>query len=338
MSHSGRMRNDSKMYSHPAYSVRTSETVVTGVDDQFVKSKEGILKILQVLFGAIAWIIMASLPYMRMIYTQGHTAPFHAIMTLELLAWIATVLILISKACGTGMNSKGFAGCMYKSTWVFVVNAVLFLFFLISACILATNAKRFDLGSSAYSSFGNRGKVQEMNRYGYEIGRSTQDGDAGGFNLGSCDSFNVNQPYCAMHAEECRKFFDDCMKIASGTGYNKYYVNAITACVFAFITTILYLASMVLAFVDGGWTPSIPDLSTFNPLDKEEISNDIEFGNDDALNRSLRKNTWKNQTKNGRSSKAEISYSEANSGIVKPKLSSTLSKNSVFTSNGANLI
>jgi hypothetical protein len=64
-----------------------------------------------------------------------------------LLAWIATVLILISKACGTGMNSKGFAGCMYKSTWVFVVNAVLFLFFLISACILATNAKRFDLGS-----------------------------------------------------------------------------------------------------------------------------------------------------------------------------------------------
>ena len=69
---------------------------------------------------------------------------------------------------------------------------------------------------------------------------------------------------------------------------------------------------MVLAFVDGGWTPSIPDLSTFNPLDKEEISNDIEFGNDDALNRSLRKNTWKNQTKNGRSSKAEISYSEAN--------------------------
>jgi len=338
MSNNGRMRNDSKMYSHPAYSVRTSDTVVTGVDDQFVKSREGILKILQVLFGAISWIIMASLPYMRMIYTQGHTAPFHAIMTLELLAWIATVLILISKACGTGMNSKGFAGCMYKSTWVFVVNAVLFLFFLISACILATNAKRFDLGSSAYSSFGNRGKVQEMNRYGYEIGRSSQGGDESGFNLGSCDSFNVNQPYCAMHAEECRKFFDDCMKIASGTGYNKYYVNAITACVFAFITTILYLVSMVLAFVDGGWTPSIPDLSTFNPLDKEEISNDIEFGNNDDLNRSLRKNTWKNQTKNGRSSKAEISYSEANSGIVKPKLSSTLSKNSVFTSNGANLI
>ena len=73
--------------------------------------------------------------------------------SVELLAWIATVLILISKACGTGMNSKGFAGCMYKSTWVFVVNAVLFLFFLISACILATNAKRFDLGSVRNSVF-----------------------------------------------------------------------------------------------------------------------------------------------------------------------------------------
>lgn len=69
------------LFHHFKFSVRTSETVVTGVDDQFVKSKEGILKILQVLFGAIAWIIMASLPYMRMIYTQGHTAPFHAIMT-----------------------------------------------------------------------------------------------------------------------------------------------------------------------------------------------------------------------------------------------------------------
>ena len=39
--------------------------------------------------------------------------------------------------------------------------------------------------------------------------------------LGSCDSFNVNQPYCANNQEECTEFFNDCMLLASGELHDK---------------------------------------------------------------------------------------------------------------------
>ena len=35
---------------------------------------------LEILTGAVAWIIMASLPYTKMIYTGGYTIPFHIVL------------------------------------------------------------------------------------------------------------------------------------------------------------------------------------------------------------------------------------------------------------------
>ena len=55
-------------------------TVVYGVDGEFAKSKEGILSICQIIFGLLSWILMASLPYTKMIYTGGETGQFHCVM------------------------------------------------------------------------------------------------------------------------------------------------------------------------------------------------------------------------------------------------------------------
>ena len=61
-----------------------------------------------------------------------------------------------------------------------------------------------------------------LNRYGYETNR--QSGSAGQGNAekfdtsGGCDNMNINQPYCARYPEECRSFFEQCMKLANGTG------------------------------------------------------------------------------------------------------------------------
>ena len=69
---------------------------------------------------------------------------------------------------------------------------------------------------SAYSSYG--GVQGTYNRYGYESQDQNQNGNDEKVNFGGCDSFNVNQPYCSRYPEECRKYFDECMKIAQGTG------------------------------------------------------------------------------------------------------------------------
>ena len=54
------------------------------MDDEFIKSSEGILSILQIIVGLLSWCLMASLPYNQMIYTGGETAQFHCIMACKL--------------------------------------------------------------------------------------------------------------------------------------------------------------------------------------------------------------------------------------------------------------
>lgn len=182
------------------------------------------------------------------------------------------------------MNSKGFAGCMYKSTWVFVVNAVLFLFFLISACILATNAKRFDLGSvrkavlllfnvfslrTHHSEIAERCKkwtatatksaeaLKTAMQAALTLARATASTSTS--HIARCMPKSVvnsstiawklllelavsvtlvKHQWCYIMFYLWKKLF-----LKMHVLDNKYYVNAITACVFAFITTILYLVN-----------------------------------------------------------------------------------------------
>ena len=68
-----------------------------------------------------------------------------------------------------------------------------------------------------------------LNRYGYETNRqsgSAGQGSAEKFDTsGGCDNMNINQPYCARYPEECRSFFEQCMKLANGTGCEFFISN-----------------------------------------------------------------------------------------------------------------
>ena len=43
-------------------------------------TSESKITFLEIITGAVAWIIMASLPYTKMIYTGGYTIPFHIVL------------------------------------------------------------------------------------------------------------------------------------------------------------------------------------------------------------------------------------------------------------------
>jgi len=73
------------------------------------------------------------------------------------------------------------------------------------------------------SSYG--GAQGTYNQWGYETQGRPQNGQTGQtdgvpdkVNFGGCDNFNVNQPYCARYEQECRNYFEECMKLARGVG------------------------------------------------------------------------------------------------------------------------
>lgn len=298
----------------PAASVMSHHTgtVVYGVDESYVKTSEGILKILQILLGFFAWTIMASLPYTQMIYTKGNTAPFHLVMALLIIGWIVTVVFFIIRFGGWLMDNKFWATTASQSKGVTIINIFGCVLFIIAGAILASNCENFNMGTSAYSSYG--GVQGTYNRYGYESQDQNQNGNDEKVNFGGCDSFNVNQPYCSRYPEECRKYFDECMKIAQGTGYNKYYINAIVTCVFIFITALLYLIAAIIACKG-----TAQELLEGVGGDEDDEGNEIAFTHDD-LNTSLRSHSWKRSQRQAKSSRRD----EESIVNEKPRDSSTI--------------
>ena len=33
---------------------------------------------------------------------------------------------------------------------------------------------------------------------------------------GGCGNFNINNPYCARYPQECREYFEECLKLSQG--------------------------------------------------------------------------------------------------------------------------
>lgn len=265
-------------------------TVVYGVDEEFAKSTEGILSIIKILCGAMAWILMATLPYTQMIYTGGETGKFHVCMAFLIIGWLITVFFFVIRLGGWLMDNKFWANTT-TSKGVFALNLGCALVYVIAGAILASGAKQFDMGWSAMSAYG--GQQGTYNRYGYETQGSVreteqQGGSTDKVEFGGCDNFNVNQPYCGRYPQECRNYFEECMKLASGIGYNKYYINAIVCVVFIFITVILHLISAVIA-CKGTAEEYLAD-------EGDDVANDVEVTNVD-LNTSLRSHSWKRSQK-----------------------------------------
>lgn len=61
----------------------------------FAVGPDGILKMLQIIFGLIGWSLLASLPYNEEIFVKGETLTFHITLALLISVWLVTVIIYI---------------------------------------------------------------------------------------------------------------------------------------------------------------------------------------------------------------------------------------------------
>ena len=84
----------------------TSGTVVYGLDNDYGKSADGILKIFQIFFGLLGWALLAALPYHEEIFVQGHTGVFHAALAILVIVWLITIFTYIFRFAGWCSENK----------------------------------------------------------------------------------------------------------------------------------------------------------------------------------------------------------------------------------------
>ena len=84
----------------------TSGTVVYGLDNEYGKSADGILKIFQIFFGLLGWALLAALPYHEEIFVQGHTGVFHAALAILVITWLITIFTYIFRFAGWCSENK----------------------------------------------------------------------------------------------------------------------------------------------------------------------------------------------------------------------------------------
>ena len=84
----------------------TSGTVVYGLDNEYGKSADGILKVFQIFFGLLGWALLAALPYHEEIFVQGHTGVFHAALAILVITWLITIFTYIFRFAGWCSENK----------------------------------------------------------------------------------------------------------------------------------------------------------------------------------------------------------------------------------------
>lgn len=193
-------------------------------DCNYARSLQGICKILQLCILGLAWILIAASPYWRPIFViGGETWPFHVVMLISILVWLATLFMYV-------MFLSGYHLSLPNRNWPkfeFYFNIAMTVFVIVAAGVEAGNVWRWDMsrgtvltGGSSYSSY---------YQYGLRPGMSfTQ-------------TLNFNS-YCSTRPNECSDYFNLL------AGNNTYYTNHLFAVVLLFFAVIAYLVSTFFAY------------------------------------------------------------------------------------------
>ena len=76
-----------------------------GCDGRYARSKQGLCKIGQIIFGFIIWLIIACSPYWKPIFLiEGVTWPFHLVMLFVFLPWLGTIVMYFIFLSGYHFN------------------------------------------------------------------------------------------------------------------------------------------------------------------------------------------------------------------------------------------
>lgn len=210
----------------PQYRRRKRNGMGCTCDCNYAKSLQGICKVLQLFILGLAWIVIAASPYYRPIFViGGDTGPFHAVMLLSVVAWLATLAVYCMFMSGYHL-SQGHRNWPKFEFWFNVSMAVLVL---IAGCVEAANVWRWDMsGGNQLTAGGQGGAYSNMFQYGLRPGMSfTQ-------------TLNFNS-YCSTRPYECQDYFNLL------AGHNSYYTNHVFAVVLLFFALLVYLISTYFA-------------------------------------------------------------------------------------------
>jgi len=254
-------------------------TVVYGCDSAYGKSADGILKIIQIILGFLAWAMFASLPYYKEVFVQGRTGVFHGTLALIIIPWLITLFFYVFRFSGWCIENKS-VNAMMQRGGLLAQNVVCFLFTLIAGILLAQNMGKFDMGDLSYGYGAYNGGYNDN----YQQGGTNNNRQSSQPNrsFGNCKTFNILDPYCRMRPDECNKLFQECMKFGQGQQNNKYYYTAVTCDIFIFIVCALYLFGAIFVCKEEG----------AELFGGEDEGNDVSFSERD-MNRSMSRNSWK---------------------------------------------
>jgi len=224
-----------------------------GCDGRYARSKQGLCKIGQILFGFIIWIIIACSPYWKPIFLiEGVTWPFHLVMLFVFLPWLGTIVMYFVFLSGYHFN---FGHINWpKSELIF--NLLCLLSYLVAGVLESVHLWRWDYTNGSPINYS--GPIRNQNRYGSAMygGRSGYGGYQRGMGLNARMNF---QAYCGRYPRDCQNY------MAMLAGYNVYFGNHIFAVVFLWIVFCLYLASTLFAwkmfkdFQKKYWKPGTVD-------------------------------------------------------------------------------
>jgi len=253
--------------------------MVIGCDSAYGKSADGILKIIQITLGFLAWAMFASLPYYKEVFVQGRTGVFHGTLALIIIPWLITLFFYVFRFSGWCIENKS-VNAMMQRGGLLAQNGVCFLFTLIAGILLAQNMGKFDMGDLSYGGYGNSG----YGNNGYNSNQQGMDNQrqSNSNSFGNCKTFNILDPYCRMRPDECQKLFQECMKFGQGQQNNKYYYTAVACDIFIFIVCALYLFGAIFVCKEEG----------AELFGGDEEAADVSFSERD-MNRSMSRHSWK---------------------------------------------
>lgn len=194
-------------------------------DCNYARSSQGICKIVCILLLGLAWIVIAASPYWRPIFViGGETWPFHIVMLICVVVWLATLFMYCLFMSGYHLNLGHYNWPKFELYF----NIVATLLVLLASCLEAANVWRWDMSNGNVVNPGASG-FSNYRQYGYRPGMSfTQT-----LNFGS---------YCGNRPQECRDYF------SLLAGHNTYHANHIFGTVFLFFSVIAYLVSVYFAY------------------------------------------------------------------------------------------
>jgi len=218
-------------------------------DGHWAKSAQGICIAVCIFCSFIAWVIIASTPYMRTFYVQdGQTWPFHLVMFLTIVSWLLFICCYAYFASSQPHKRRRTPWKLREMQFNITMTVLVFLAFIIEA----TNVWRWDFSQGftmdpALMMGGMGGSMAYRPRNGQLNPRMMQNmlGPNSGRNMAFAAGSGAQNNFCAQYPQDCSNL------VSLMAGINPFFGHHVFAAIMLailFIVTVVALVFSVLAY------------------------------------------------------------------------------------------